>query len=64
MGLILKTLAGLGGLTVAILTASELTSLNRWWARRKELYEMALAEAQRMGRPLLVVGRPRFRDHG
>lgn len=59
----LGLLTGLVG-TVGTFAAREGLECLGWFERRKKLYEEAEREAKRRGKPLLVVGRPRSRDHG
>ena len=56
----LPALAGIAG----ALGAKELVLNNQWFARRTALFGQAQAAARRLGKPLLVVGRPRGRAHG
>lgn len=55
-------LVGLG--SAAYAGGREISFWLSWNRRRKELYETAKEEARLSGKPLLVVGRPRYRDHG
>lgn len=56
----LLVLAGVG----SAMGAKELALNDRWFARRTRLFGLAQCAARRSGKPLLVVGRPRGRDHG
>ena len=56
----LPALAGIAG----AMGAKELVLNDQWFARRTALFGQAQAAAQRRGKPLLVVGRPRGRAHG
>jgi len=60
---IFDTLSSTNGF-VSAMGAREMLSMKRWWDRRTELYKVAEARAREIGRPLLVVGRPRNRSHG
>jgi hypothetical protein len=57
---VLPAVAGIAG----AMGAKELVMNDQWFSRRKALYGLAQAAARRRGKPLLVVGRPRGRDHG
>jgi hypothetical protein len=56
----LAALAGMAG----AMGAKELVLNDQWFARRTTLFGLAQCAARRRGKPLLVVGRPRGRDHG
>ena len=56
----LPALAGIAG----AIGAKELVLNDQWFVRRTALFGQAEAAARRRGKPLLVVGRPRGRDHG
>lgn len=56
-------LPGVLGLA-ASLGARELVLMNGWMSNKRGYYDLAEAAAKARRKPLLVVGRPRGRDHG
>jgi len=51
-------------IAAAPMAAREALLCQEWFRRRRELYDQAEAAARLRGKPLLVIGRPRGRDHG